>query len=138
MAQQTISLTQTSSRSVSQLFTLLADHQQLAQVLGVPVARVRDGQETLNGVGSVRRIGPPIIGVEETVTAMETDRFIEYRISRNGGPIRNHRGRLDFSENAGGSQVHWQIEFDAPLPLMGQGIAAGLKFALGRGLKRIA
>ena len=138
MSLHQINISQLSSRPVSELFTSLADHENLTKVFMIPVRRIKDGDSELNGVGSVRRMGPAPLGVEETVTASQTDELIEYRISRNGGPIQNHRGRLDFSSTASGSKVDWHIEFEAPLAIMGQGIAFALKHALSMGLKRIA
>ena len=72
------------------------------------------------------------------MTAVTPNRLIEYRITKGGGPIRNHRGRVDFAPTSSGSRVTWTIQFDGALPLVGP----ALKFVLGegvrRGLKRIA
>ena len=138
MSQQSVQVTQQSNRSVSELFDFLSRHENLSRVFLIPVSRIKDGEGEPNGVGSVRRLGPAPLGVEETVTALERDRFIEYRITRNGGPIRNHQGRLDFSETAQGCQVQWTIQFDAPLPIIGKGVATVLQQGLVMGLKRIA
>ncbi len=138
MAQHTLQVTQQSSRPLSELFGFLARHSNLSRVFLLPVVRIKDGEDAPDGVGSVRRLGPPIVGVEETVTALEQDRFIEYRITRNGGPIQNHRGRLDFSQTDRGSQIRWTIEFDAALPVLGKGVSTVLEQGLKMGLKRIA
>jgi hypothetical protein len=123
---------------VEQLFAALADHNKLGKVFGIPVRRVRDGQDDVNGVGSVRRLGVGPLGVEETVTALETNRSIDYRISKGGGPVRNHSGRLDFSGASEGSRVTWTIQFDAALPLLGPAVKFVLGQAVRLGLKRIA
>ena len=139
MSKHHIHITQDSARPVAQLFAALSDHNKLNKVFMIPVRRIRDGQPDVNGVGSVRRMGPAPVGIEETVTAAQTDEFIEYRITRNGGPVRNHRGRLEFSETPrGGSQVVWTIEFEAPLAPIGRALELGLSQAIRMGLKRIA
>lgn len=123
---------------ISHLFEQLADHNQLSQVFGVPVRRIRDGETTLNGVGSVRKIGPGPLGVEETVTHMIENERIDYRISKGGFPLKNHQGRLSFSESSdGGSRVEWTIEFDSHLPVAGSVIKFILGQAISRGLKRV-
>lgn len=137
MSSHEIVVSQQSSRSLDDLFGILSDHNRLTSVLGVPVKRIKDGQADINGVGSVRRLGPPILGVEETVTAVEPNKRIEYKITRNGGPIRNHAGRLDFAETDSGSSVTWTIRFDAPLPVLGQGVATVLEQGVKLGLRRL-
>ena len=120
------------------LFEALADHNNLGKVFGAPVRRIRDGKTELNGVGSVRRIGPGPLGIEETVTAMVENESIDYRITRGGFPLKNHRGRIEFSQSAeGGSRADWTIEFDSHLPIAGNVLGFVLKHVIGRGLKRL-
>lgn len=122
---------------VAQLFARLSDHDGLGAILGAPVKRIRVGDDGANGVGSVRRVGAGPLALEETVIASEADRLIEYRITRGGFPLRNHHGTLAFSSTATGSRVEWTIRFDSALPLVGHAIAAVLKLAIGRGLRRL-
>lgn len=138
MAHHTIEVEHTSGRPVAELFAELADHDRLRRVLGVPVRRIRDGEGAeLNGVGSVRRLGVGPIGLEETVTAVEPQRSIEYRITRGAGPVRNHRGRLEFSSVGTGSRVIWTIDYDT-LPILGTVLHAVLARVLERGLGKLA
>lgn len=132
-----IDIVHLSALPLSELFCALADHENLSRVFGVPVRRIHDGPGGPNAVGSVRRIGPRPLGVEETVTALETDRRIDYRITRGGFPLRNHRGRLEFAAAQTGSQVRWTIEFDTWLPVTGTLLRMALGHAIGRGLKRV-
>lgn len=136
---QKIVIVHESNLSVPALFDLLADHNQLQKIFGLPVRRVQDGAGEINGVGSVRRLGffGPL-SVDETVTAMEPGRSIDYRISRGGFPIRNHRGRLDFADAGPGSRVTWTIEFDSALPLAAQALKLVLGQAIRSGLQRAA
>src|SRR5690606_12105931 len=76
----------------------------------------RNGDHDRNGVGSVRklRVGPGP-SFEETVTAYEENRLIEYRITR-GSPLRNHFGRMQFAADGEGSRRHDTIAFDGKGP----------------------
>jgi len=137
MGHHTVEVTHASSRPVQQLFADLADHERLSRVFGVPVRRVRDGEGEPNGVGSVRRMGSWPLRLEETVTAIEPARSIEYRITRGAGPVRNHRGRLDFASVGTGSRVVWTIDYDS-LPIVGGVVKKVLTRALERGLGKLA
>lgn len=137
MPRYSVDLSHASDKNLHALYALLSDHDRLGPILGVPVRRIADGAPDINGAGSVRRIGAGPLAIEETVIAAEVDRFIEYRLTRGGYPIRNHRGRLDFHRADGGSHVAWHIEFDAALPAAGGIVATLLKLAIGRGLKRL-
>ena len=133
MAHHTVEVAHASARSVQELFAELADHERLRRVFGVPVRRIRDGQGDLNGVGSVRRLGVWPLGLEETVTALDPHRSIEYRITRGGGPVRNHRGRMEFSSAGTGSRVVWTIDYDS-LPIVGAALRVVLARVIRRGL----
>lgn len=138
MAQQTVEIVQDFHKPLTEVFAVLSDHNQLGKVFGIPVRRVRDGDGEINGVGSVRRIGLGPLAVEETVTALSPNRSIDYRISKGGGPIRNHRGKLEFSGSNRGARVAWTIQFDSPLPLVGPVVRLVLSQGIRLGLKRIA
>ncbi len=137
MGHHTVEVVHASARPVEELFADLADHERLSRVFGVPVRRVRDGEGDPNGVGSVRRMGVGLLKLEETVTAIEPRRSIEYRITRGAGPVRNHRGKLEFATVGTGSRVTWTIEYDS-LPLVGGALKKLLSRALARGLGKIA
>ena len=131
-----ISVSQTFKAPVGDVFKVLADHNQLSRVFGIPVKRIKDGQNDANGVGSVRRLGPPPFGVQETVTAVEPNQRIDYIITKFGGPVMNHNGSQTFSEKGSGSELTWQINFSS-LPVLGSGVAKVLETALTRGLKTL-
>ncbi|EFQ81988.1 hypothetical protein HMPREF0063_12830 [Aeromicrobium marinum DSM 15272] len=51
------------------VFEALGEHENLGPVFGATVTRVRDGDTSRNGVGSVRRLKiGPLPGFEETTT----------------------------------------------------------------------
>lgn len=122
----------------ARVFALLADHEQFGKLLGAPVRRIKDSdQADPNGVGSVRKIGFGPIGVKETVLRFEPDKVIEYAIT-SLSPIRNHRGRIRFSDTPEGqTRVHYTIVFEDIIPLSGKLLRAGLEQALRRGIRRI-
>jgi hypothetical protein len=132
-----IELTHQSQLPLSSLFEALADHDRLQEVFGAPVRRIRDGEGEVNGVGSVRRIGFGPLAVEETVTAFDRNRSIDYRITRGGFPIRDHRGHISFAGTGNGSRVNWTIEFGSHLPGAGAVLAFILERAIRMGLKRV-
>ena len=136
---QTVELTQTSRLPLAELYALLSDHDRLGGVLGAPVKRIREGRDSPNGVGSVRRVGLPPLGLEETVVGAVVDKSIDYKITRGGWPVKNHHGRLTFRAlPGGGSEVQWRIQIDAALPGAALLIKQILGFAIGRGLKKLA
>ena len=136
MAHHTVEIEHASAKPVHELFAELADHERLRRVFGVPVRRIRDGEGELNGVGSVRRMGVGPLAFEETVTAIEPQRSIEYRITRGAGPVRNHRGRLEFASEGTGSRVTWTIDYDT-LPILGTALQAVLARVIKRGLGKL-
>jgi hypothetical protein len=126
------------SFSVDKLFADLADHETLGRILGVRMMRVVDGNEGgRNGVGSVRRVGPPVLGCQETVITHKANELIEYKVTK-GGPIKHHLGRLMFSATPGGSHLHYVITFDSKIPLLGPLIRSVLQNAATKGLARYA
>ena len=137
MARYTVEVSQDYKQPVEAVFAKLSDHNQLGKVLGIPVKRVVDGTASVNGVGSVRRMGLWPATLEETVTALVPNQSIDYRISKGGAPLKNHRGGLSFSSTAKGSRVVWTISFDSALPLVGPVVKQVLTQGLRLGLKRI-
>lgn len=136
---QTVELTQTTRMPLSELYALLSDHNRLGAVLGAPVKRIREGRDSPNGVGSVRSIGFPPLGLEETVVGAVVDKSIDYKITRGGWPVKNHHGRLTFRAVPDGrSEVQWRIQFDGALPGSAFLVKQLLGFAIGRGLKSLA
>lgn len=121
MGSQFIQMNVSFNAPVSTVFAELSDHEKIGAVLGAKVKRVKDGKGNVNGVGSVRRLTPvPLADFEETVTAFEQDKLIEYTITK-GSPLKNHLGRMVFSESNGKTQLHYTIQFEPKIaiPLTG-------------------
>jgi uncharacterized protein YndB with AHSA1/START domain len=100
------------------IFAHLAEHENLAEVFGTKIARLRDGDGgERNGVGSVRqlKIGP-MPPFEETVTEFVVPERIVYRITK-GSPLRGHLGTMSFAAAAGGgTRFVYDIRLASPVP----------------------
>ncbi len=135
MAQQCILIQHFFAAPRATVFRYFADHEQFGRLWRPARCRVLQlapGSEP-RGVGSVREIGVGPIRFDETITAFELDRVIEYRVTR-GGPFRNHVGRMRFDDQPGGTQLDYRIEFDSRWPLLGNAVAAMMHQAWLRGV----
>lgn len=115
------------------VFAYLAEHENLAEVFGAKVTRLRDGQDAeRNGVGSCRqlRIGP-LPPFEETVTEFVPSERIVYRITK-GSPLRGHVGVMTFASSAGGTRFVYDIRLASPIP----GVAPIVRAALTRSITK--
>lgn len=113
------------------IFAYLAEHENLAEVFGAKITRLRDGEDgQRNGVGSVRqlRIGP-LPAFEETVTEFVVPERIVYRISK-GSPLRGHVGVMTFAAAAGGTDFVYDIRLASPIP----GVAVIVRATLTRSI----
>jgi uncharacterized protein YndB with AHSA1/START domain len=117
------------------LFPFLAEHENLGLLFGGRVTRVRDGSDGhRNGVGSTRRLKPPLApALEETVTEFVPNELIRYRISR-GSPLRDHEGVMRFTPDGTGTALHYEITFRGAFPGVGKLVAAMLRRDIARGL----
>ena len=135
---QRIDLTHDFVLPVARVYAYLAEHEHLGPLFGATVRRLRDGDSTRNGVGSVRalRVGP-LPTFEETVVAAVPDELIEYRISRGGFPISGHSARMSFSSHGAGTRLHYVITLGSPVPGLDRLIAAALTRNIRRGLGEV-
>jgi uncharacterized protein YndB with AHSA1/START domain len=118
-------------RSPERIFAYLAEHENLAEVFGAKVERLRDGEDgERNGVGSVRqlRIGP-LPPFQETVTEFVPGERIVYRITK-GSPLRGHVGVMSFMPASGGTRFVYDIRLASPVP----GLALLVRAALTRSI----
>ena len=119
MSRQHIEIRQSFNAPVETIFNTLSDHESFGKVLATKIQRVVDSQdENKNGVGSVRRISSfPVPAFEETVVTFEPNSLIEYVVSK-GSPIKNHKGRMEFSEEDGKTKLCYYIDFEPKLLFM--------------------
>jgi uncharacterized protein YndB with AHSA1/START domain len=128
------------TQPAERIFAYLSEHENLDVIFPMRVERVRDGENgERNGVGSVRRLSfRGLLPLEETVTAVEPNRRIEYRITK-GTPLRGHRGEMLFSQReGGGSHLRYEIVFGAAVPGVDRVVAASLRRSIARGLEKVA
>jgi uncharacterized protein YndB with AHSA1/START domain len=124
----------TFAKPPERIFAYVAEHENLAEVFGSKVTRLRDGDGgERNGVGSVRelQIGalPPF---EETITEFVPSERIVYRITK-GSPIRGHVGVMTFAPAPGaGTKFVYDIRLASPIP----GLALIVRTALTRSITK--
>jgi uncharacterized protein YndB with AHSA1/START domain len=138
MARHTILLDTTVDLPVERVFDVFADHRRFGKLLGAPIKKV-DASPVPgdpNGVGSVRHIGVGPVSFQEEVTRFERPELIEYKVIQ-GGPIKNHAGRIEFKALEQGCQVTYRVEFDPKVPMTGGVIEKALRDALGKALKKL-
>lgn len=140
MAVQRIEIEKQFPFSIEKLFSYLSEHENLSALFSpIKVSRLRNGDTERNGVGSVRKLRMPVPlapPFEETVTAFETNKRIEYKITQ-GSPLKNHHGCMLFSGNEKGCTLHYTISFEGKFPLVASIIRPGLEQAIHRGLNRL-
>ena len=134
---QRIEIRQDFTLPVERVYGYLAEHENLGPIFGAKIERVRDGADSRNGVGSVRRLKVgPLPWFEETNTQVVPNELIEYRITQ-GGILKDHRGEMRFSSHGTGSRVDYVIEFDAKVPLTGPLLKKAIEGNVRSGLKDV-
>ncbi len=121
------------------IFAHLAEHENLADVFGAKITRLRDGDGgERNGVGSVRRLQiGPLPPFEETVTEFVVPQRIVYRITK-GSPLRGHVGTMTFAATpGGGTRFDYDIRIASPVPGIAPLVTASLTRSISRSLAAI-
>jgi uncharacterized protein YndB with AHSA1/START domain len=122
------------SQPPERVFAHLAEHENLSEVFGARVTRLRDGEDgERNGSGSVRelKVGP-MPPFQETVFEFDPPRRIVYRITK-GSPLRGHVGTMTFEPtSAGGTRFVYDIRVASLIP----GLAPLVRASLTRSIKR--
>ncbi|TNC82442.1 MAG: hypothetical protein C9356_03180 [Oleiphilus sp.] len=138
MAQQTINIVQEFNAPVEQVFEALSDHENFGRICGIKMKRIKDGEDALNGLGSVRKISiGPLPSFEETITDYEANALIEYKITQ-GSPIKNHVGTLRFSSQGESTVLNYTIQLESKIPFTSGLIKGALENGLSKGLSRYA
>ena len=115
------------------VFAYLAEHENLADLFGAKITRLRDGEDgERNGVGSVRRLQiGPLPPFEETVTEFVVPERIVYKITK-GSPLRGHVGVMTFTPDGAGTRLLYDIRLASPIP----GLALLVRTQLTRDIKK--
>jgi uncharacterized protein YndB with AHSA1/START domain len=121
----------------AKVFAWFGDHEKLQGVWGGRFRRIKDATEgkNPNGLGSVREIKLGFSSFEETIVKFQPPSVIEYSVTR-GGPIKNHLGRMVFSDADNGTKLDYTISFDPKLPFTGWLIARILSGQWCKGVNR--
>lgn len=128
----------TFAKPPERIFAHLAEHENLADVFGANVARLRDGEQERNGVGSVRelRVGP-LPSFQETVTEFVPGERIVYRITK-GSPMRGHVGVMTFAPTpSGGTRFVYDIRIASAIPGVAPLVTASLTRSIRKSLAGI-
>ena len=138
MAQQEVVMDGEFAAPRAQVFAAFADHARFGRIMGGRFTRIRDAAGSdPNGAGSVRELRGLGPAFEETIVTYQPPALIEYTVSR-GSPIKNHLGRIEFSDTAsGGTRVHYVIRFEPRVPLTGGLIAGILRGAWPKASQRV-
>jgi uncharacterized protein YndB with AHSA1/START domain len=123
----------------AQVFAAFADHARFGRIMGGRFTRIRDAADPNdpNGLGSVRELRGLGPAFEETIVTYQPPSLIEYRVTR-GSPIKNHLGRIEFSDApGGGTRIHYVIRFDPRVPFTGSLIAGVLRGAWPKAVTRV-
>jgi len=126
------------AKSPERIFAHLAEHENLAEVFGAKVTRLRDGEGERNGVGSVRQLQiGPLPPFEETVEEFVVPQRIVYRITK-GSPLRGHVGVMSFQPApGGGTRFVYDIRLASPIPGLAPLVRASLTRSISRSLAGI-
>lgn len=113
-------------------------HENLASIFfPLTIETIKFGEQDPYGVGSTRKLSlNPIPPFEETVTAFERNRLIEYRITK-GSPLKGHKGVMIFSGDATRCALDYTIEFDSDIPLLAFIVKLGLEAGIKNGLAKL-
>ena len=122
-------------KSPERVFAYLAEHENLAEVFGAKITRLRDGDGAeRNGVGSVRKLQiGPLPPFEETVTEFDVPSRIVYRITK-GSPLKGHVGTMTFAPTAGGTRFVYDIRIASAIPGLAPIVTASLTRSISRSL----
>ncbi|OUS29303.1 hypothetical protein A9Q99_09340 [Gammaproteobacteria bacterium 45_16_T64] len=141
MSVQNITLIKEFNAPIDTVFEALTDHATFGELMSTPITRIVDSEsDSVNGVGSIRSIKLPLAPLfEETVVSYEKNKLMEYTISK-GSPIKNHMGRMTFTDNDGKTKLHYTIQLEPklPIPFLGSIIKLGLEKSISSALDKLA
>jgi uncharacterized protein YndB with AHSA1/START domain len=129
----------TFSKGPERIFAYLSEHENLADVFGAKVTRLKDGEDgERNGVGSVRQLQiGPLPPFEETVTEFLVPERIVYRITK-GSPLSDHLGVMTFTPTpGGGTRFIYDIRLGSGIPGLAAIVRASLTRSISKSLPKV-
>ena len=130
---------QTFGKPPERIFAYLAEHENLAEIFGAKVTRLRDGDDgQRNGVGSIRKLQiGPLPPFEETVTEFVVPERIVYKITK-GSPLRGHLGVMTFAATpSGGTRFVYDIRIASSIPGLAPIVCAALTRSISQSLDTV-
>lgn len=92
----------------------------------------REGTPAPDGVGGIRRMlaerrfmGREVVAREE-VTVFQPPALLGYRLL-SGLPLRDYEGRIELTDDGGGTRIRWRTQFHARIPGTGGLFRQGLQ-----------
>jgi uncharacterized protein YndB with AHSA1/START domain len=144
MASQSFTVTRVASAPREKVWTLVSTASTWKDWAGVMRSSLEsEGDPPPDGVGAIRRLGPPMLGSREQVVEWEPPSHLGYVIL-SGMPVRNYRAdiRLEEKVPADGSPVttliEWSGTFDPKVPGTGALVRSVLKAVISRFAVRAA
>lgn len=139
MASQSFSVTRVASAPREKVWALVSTTSSWKDWAGVMRSSLeREGEPPPDGVGAIRRLGPPVIGSREEVVEWEPPSHLGYVILSSAVPAKNYRAdiRLEERTPSDGSPVttviEWSATFDPKVPGTGALVRSGLKAMISR------
>jgi len=144
MTSQRFSVTRTSSAPREKVWALVSAASTWKDWAGVMRSSVEtEGDPPPDGVGSIRHLGPPVLGSREQVVEWEPPSHLGYVIL-SGMPVRNYRADINLGEltaedgSASGTVIEWSATFDPRYPATGAMVRVALRAMISRFAGRAA
>jgi Polyketide cyclase / dehydrase and lipid transport len=116
------------------VFECLANHHHFTALLGGSCKVIVMAGEGGHALASVRRVSMGFSSFDETIVHYSRGRRLDYRITRYGWlPMRSHYGRIDLTEENGGTRIEYRIQFsDVSVIPLGWLLQKAIKNALNQ------
>ena len=130
---QRVHIVQEFHAPVSALYATLSEHQNLNAIFApAKITRLSNGSDARNGVGSARKMSMPLApSFVETNTAYRENELIEYKITSGIAPIKEHFGRMQFTDLGNRTRLEGRV------PVVGLLVKLALQDGIARGLKKL-
>ncbi|HEV7400402.1 MAG TPA: SRPBCC family protein [Solirubrobacterales bacterium] len=109
------------------VFEVLTDHAKYSELTPLRKSVLeREGEDTPNGVGAIRKltaVGPALR--EEVIAYEEPSRFSYTLLS--GLPVRDHVGTVELTPNGSGTRMVYAVKTQPTVPVVGAVVVAAVK-----------
>jgi uncharacterized protein YndB with AHSA1/START domain len=120
------------------VFEVLTDHEGYASITQLRKSVLeREGESAPNGVGAIRSLHSVGPALREEVVAYEPPHRFSYKLL-SGLPVRDHLGTVELTAADGGTHMTYTVKSIPTVPLVGGGVIAATKLAVGSLISGIA